>query len=339
MAGDTASVLRELERDGSRPIVVASHPRSGTHLCIDLLRLNFEPCRSRKAWLERADRLYFSLDTFGRAGQPFDVELAKRILGRVPRPIVKTHSLSDLSTGGVQRRPWCIRPDLAEWFRCNASAVYIYRDGREVLRSLYHYMQSFEPEARVPFSQFIRQQIHGVSRPRVWAEHTRSWLAYPKALCFSMDQVRQESVQTLATLARTLDLPPVHQAPKLPAKCNSAIVSRAWRRLVPEPRSTAIVAYRKNECFGHWRDAFSDPADREFFHREAGDLLIALGYERSDQWVTGTGKSPDVEASASNHLSESASSQPLSVDKATWPSLRERIPASSPREQAGLVHA
>ena len=333
MAGDTASVLRELESKGSRPIVVASHPRSGTHLCIDLLRLNFEPCRSRKAWFERADRLYFSLDAFGRADQSFDAHLAKRILGRTARPIVKTHSLSDLSTGGLQRSPWRIRPELADWFRSNASIVYTYRDGREVLRSLYYFMQSFEPVARVPFSQFIRQEIRGMSRARVWAEHTRTWLAHPKALCLSMDQIRRDCAQTLDTIARSLDLPPLRHVPKVPSRCNSDIVSRAWRRILPEPGSTAIVAYRKNECFGHWRDAFSDPADREFFHREAGDLLIALGYEKSDRWVTAAAS--DLQVSKTDFPSEG---EPLNA-QTTRPSLRGNTPPSYSREQSGLVHA
>src|SRR5437764_9896505 len=110
MPGDTASVMRELEEKGSRPIVVASHPRSGTHLCIDLLRLNFEPCRSRKAWFERADRLYFGLDAIAKADAEIVPTLFKQILGRVARPIVKSDAMRDLSHGGVQRCPWSLNP-------------------------------------------------------------------------------------------------------------------------------------------------------------------------------------------------------------------------------------
>ena len=57
MSGETRELLRRLDRLGVRPVVVASHPRSGTHLCIDTLRLNAPACASWKWPFERADRL------------------------------------------------------------------------------------------------------------------------------------------------------------------------------------------------------------------------------------------------------------------------------------------
>src|SRR4051794_27731921 len=57
-AGEWAELARELARPERRPVVVASHPRSGTHLLIDLLRRQFPACASWKYPLERMDRLY-----------------------------------------------------------------------------------------------------------------------------------------------------------------------------------------------------------------------------------------------------------------------------------------
>ena len=37
-----------LEQLPTRPVVVASHPRSGTHLMIDVIRRHFKPCRGWK---------------------------------------------------------------------------------------------------------------------------------------------------------------------------------------------------------------------------------------------------------------------------------------------------
>src|SRR4051794_28399866 len=52
-----------LEAHAVRPIVVVSHPRSGTHLMMDALRLNFRECRAWKRPGEPLERLYLNLDS------------------------------------------------------------------------------------------------------------------------------------------------------------------------------------------------------------------------------------------------------------------------------------
>ena len=44
---EVTRLIKGLDRDGIRPIVVASHPRCGTHLLIDTLRLN---CPETRGW-------------------------------------------------------------------------------------------------------------------------------------------------------------------------------------------------------------------------------------------------------------------------------------------------
>jgi hypothetical protein len=50
------------------------------------------------------------------------------------------------------------------------------------------------------------------------------------------------------------------------------------------PESTAIINGGRQD----WHECFT-PEDRAFFHREAGDLLVELGYESSDAWVRESG--------------------------------------------------
>lgn len=59
----------------AKPIVIASHRRSGTHLLIDLFRRQFRECRSWKLPGERNDRLYVNLDmVFGLCKElPFGI--------------------------------------------------------------------------------------------------------------------------------------------------------------------------------------------------------------------------------------------------------------------------
>ena len=45
-----------------QPIVVSSHPRSGTHLCIDLLRRQYKACNIPKTLDRGLDDLYFSIE-------------------------------------------------------------------------------------------------------------------------------------------------------------------------------------------------------------------------------------------------------------------------------------
>ena len=285
MPYEVGGIVRVLEKLRCRPIVVASHPRSGTHLCIDTLRINFSPCWMRKSWFEPADGLYLGLDEAAVADQPLNIHRISRILNRASRPIVKTHALSDLYHGGVERSAWTINHHFADWLNERSSFVYIYRDGRDVLRSLYHYMQAIAPEARVPFSQFIRQKVNGLSRVAAWAEHVRSWKKRTGVLHLKMEDLVNQPHEALSRIAASLDLPHAPLEPQIPRRCDADFLSRAWRRLVPTPSSTAIVPRHEVAECATSRQAFAQEADRRFFHAEAGDLLIELGYERSADWI------------------------------------------------------
>ena len=78
-------------KDIGKPIVIASHPRSGTHLTIDLLRKQFAECKSWKMPGELLDRLYFALESFAPKFNPLSESAALNILQRATRPIIKTH--------------------------------------------------------------------------------------------------------------------------------------------------------------------------------------------------------------------------------------------------------
>ena len=59
-----------MEVSAKQPVIVASHPRSGTHLLMDTLRRQFKACRSWKWPGERLDRLYCSVDELNAAPWP-----------------------------------------------------------------------------------------------------------------------------------------------------------------------------------------------------------------------------------------------------------------------------
>jgi len=51
------------------------------------------------------------------------------------------------------------------------------------------------------------------------------------------------------------------------------------------PQGTAIIPglFRRAKS-PKWQDVFT-PDDRSFFHAEAGDVLVKLGYAKSEKWI------------------------------------------------------
>ncbi len=243
------------------PIVVASHPRSGTHLTLDTFRRQFRECRSWKYWGEPLDRLYLNLESLMRREGALGEAAARRILRRAARPLVKTHALPGYRAFYLPDEHHDLPAAWVEWLGREASVCYVYRDGRDVMCSYHLYMKGHDAAAYCSIGEFMRQRHGGASRVRAWADHVRAWLALP-------------GVHAVALVGQ----------PWLPAPPTSLWALRRARLLSRRPETTAVRCHPPTERLERWREAFT-PEDRAFFHAEAGDLLLALGYETSDRWV------------------------------------------------------
>ncbi|MEM9446955.1 MAG: sulfotransferase domain-containing protein [Cyanobacteria bacterium P01_E01_bin.6] len=265
----------------ANPVLVASHPRSGTHLTIDTLRKQFLACASWKYPGEPLDRLYVPLEGLIAKRKGIPLQTAITILGRSPRPLIKTHAypaLAHLTSehGGLQ-----------EWIHQKAHKIYVVRDGRSVLCSLHVFMQSFSPETRCSLSEFLQQQVNGKSRVRAWAEHVKAWADLPDIYVLKFEDLIKKPRQTIASLAESLELMPRYVEPLLPQSPQNIWQGR-WARLTQwQPESSAIIGYYNGQKTQQWQEAFKE-SDRVFFHQEAGDLLLKLGYLTDDTWVNNT---------------------------------------------------
>ncbi|MGH0033071.1 MAG: sulfotransferase domain-containing protein [Myxococcota bacterium] len=262
-----------------RRIVLATHRRSGTHLTLDLLRRQFADCASTKRVGESLAELYLNLERLVDARRPISQERALALLGRAPRPIVKTHALPDFA-------PW--QPDHAEFVRellADADVYNVHRDGRDVLASLHLYQRAFDPAARVPVSEFLRQKHEGMSRPAFWAHHVLRWRDTPGVRTLAYHEIVGDPRGTVARLARELALEPLLREPLLPRRLSSVWEAR-WLRLARRPEVTTVLGDRRGARPVPWRESFS-AEDRAFFAGEAGHALVALGYEDDDGWVDG----------------------------------------------------
>ncbi|MBD2156188.1 sulfotransferase domain-containing protein [Leptolyngbya sp. FACHB-16] len=261
-----------------KPILIASHPRSGTHLTIDLLRKQFHECASWKYPGESLGHLYLPLEGLTVSTQKMERAMALGVLQRSQRPILKTHDHPTLTALSQQDPEWF------DWIKTEATRLYIFRDGRDVLCSFHLYMQSFHAPSRCSLSEFLRQPDLKRTWIRRWVEHVERWLAEPDVTPLQFEKVLRQPFETLTLLGQVLDLTPKFHEPLLPRPYQNIWQSR-WNRLTAQrPESTAILGFYKGQKKQRWQQHFTR-ADREFFHQEAGALLIRLGYESSDDWI------------------------------------------------------
>ncbi len=260
--------------DSQQPIIVVSHRRSGTHLMIDLLRRQFEQCRTWKWPGQSLDALYLTLEHL-RPGHSHHVtpREACRRLCQARRPIVKTHSPSpELELAGREYAAF------AQWISKRASFVYMVRDGREALCSDWYLRHRGIREPTVgELSDFLRETVAGMNRARYWAEHVRAWSPHENVLSVRYEDLINQPHQTLQCLGRHLQLKPGWREPLLPKPYFSKW-KRRWIRLTGiQPASTAVVPRTGNDRKRRWPELLSWE-DRVFFEQEAGDMLGLMDY-------------------------------------------------------------
>lgn len=260
-----------------QPVIVASHPRSGTHLLMDLLRRQFEACRSWKWPGERLDQLYCSIDELDAERGRLDKRTARRILSRTERPLVKTHAWPGLEDTFLAPHHDGLDPEWTEWLHQRGTFLYVYRDGRDVMCSYQMMRSRMDPGPRGSIGSFIRGHDPGreVNRVRRWARHVRAWRA-SGGTCLAFEGILDRPEEVIGRLGGILGLDPDWRTPLLPERFSSIWESR-WARLFRmQPESTAILGTGSKE----WQEVFT-PEDRAFFRREAGELLEELGYKLS----------------------------------------------------------
>ncbi len=270
---------RQLDAIG-RPIIVASHQRSGTHLTIDLLRRHFPDTNPRLRPLETLHHLYIDMDSFNPGHHnPMTVETALRLLTRNPRPLIKTHTFPDVTLCKPEFRP------IVERIFERAQTLTVVRDGRSVMLSLQRFEMPWNPDAHVPFGEFIRSHYEGLPRPAYWDAHVRAWQKVPNCLTVRYDRIIKKTSDAIHELGEFLGMKPKIKEPLLPPAMKNRY--DGWlRRLVGNTATTNIPGKKPKPGEPRkWHEQFT-PEDRAFFDQFAGNLLFELGYEPNPEWDT-----------------------------------------------------
>jgi len=263
-----------------RPIIVASHMRSGTHLTIDLLRRHFAETNPKLRPLETLHHLYVDMDSFNPGHHnPMTTDEALRLLTRNPRPIIKTHTLPDVTLCKPEFRP------IVERIYERAQIISVVRDGRSVMLSLKRFEMPWNAEARGSFSEFMRTQWEGLVRPAYWDKHVRAWQKSSNSFTIRYDHIVKNTKDALRELGAFLGMSPSMREPLLPPAMKSRY--DGWfRRLIGNTETTNIPGERPGPGEPRtWQEQFS-PEDRAYFDSLAGNLLIELGYEPDHTWAS-----------------------------------------------------
>lgn len=254
-------------------VVIATHRRSGNQWAIDALRRNSPDINDSYMGLEQIEADHdAAMPLGGFRRQLFSLE------GKV---LINVHDLPTAGywTGLDERQ-------FARAILRNSPTIYVHRDGRDVMVSLYYYMRSISETVRnQPFSRFLRGESAlagmntGMSRPGYWAHHVQSWLQQDNLLAISYDDLEANYETALRRMADFLNVqlnPALQPLTRAGPQQKPPAFERLRNRLGIRRRGAQTSGPRLGMS-GEWRNVF-DKRDEDFFMREAGDAMRQTGY-------------------------------------------------------------
>lgn len=277
---------RVIGAGGSANVIIISHRRSGTHLLIDSIRNNFE---EYKDGLLTLDELVFHSPWV----KVVPLEMFRQEL-IASRRLIKTHTPANFDTFfGNQPGVTEFVENLLE----SSKKIVIYRDGRDVLTSLYHFRRSFDSNvAQKSFSEFIRMENDfgvnfgsmKINLVEFWKFHVESWLDQKGILAVSFEQLRNDYPGTMSIIGKylevrnTSDFKVMIRNPKfqhgrkvMPKNKYAEFVFKSYQKYFRGAEYTT-VSFRRGTP-GDYAEHFL-PQDLKYFDSVAGNLMRRLGY-------------------------------------------------------------
>lgn len=268
-------------------ILIISHRRSGTHLCIDSLRLNAKEIAQPFLTLETlfpSHKEYISRAIFKKKMLKYQ-EKDKNL-------IIKTHLMSNMTGKYGNNNDLDVDTHIFidELFN-NAKKIYIYRDGRDVMVSYYHYLNQKKignieighkkrDKIDTDFFDFLQQNLP------YWRQHVMSWINRENVLKLSFENFAFNYENTLNHCINFIGLEPKTDTINIYKKFQShnslyMLILNKIFQIGRIPKYSAIAP--KDGNVGIWKNYFRK-RENDYFKQVAGDLLIDLGYEKSFDW-------------------------------------------------------
>ncbi len=178
-----------------------------------------------------------------------------------------------------------------------ARVIHIIRDGRDALVSAAHHSRNFGMGKNARARREARPNGPGGSGGSVFAGNSlgrmaAEWAARvgrtvedgPALLGDNYAEVRYEDLleRPEREMARLLSFLGAEAGPEVVGRCVGAASFERLSKGRRRGEEDANSFFRKGVA-GDWKNVFTE-RDREVFKREAGGLLVRLGYERDDGW-------------------------------------------------------
>lgn len=270
-------------------VVVFSHRRSGTHLTIDAIRNNFAAYEAP----------FINLDDLQT-----DSHSEKRVESYTDRLaaapcVIKSHAPAEIEAHFHTEKGREMVLNIVG----RSKIIYVYRDGRDVMTSYYHYACSVNPNVRSrSFSEFlrmkdplgIRKSFPMLNNVEYWKHHVSSWLNENNVLFLSYESLVGSYDEQIVRLSSFLGLQEpkkitniIRTTPKGQSSWN--VFTRGREKLFKlysqyvAGRELTSVNFRQGKT-GAFVDVFSAD-DLEYFDAVAADLLSDLGYAPSSSLV------------------------------------------------------
>jgi sulfotransferase 6B1 len=271
-AGKTLQAMARWKRlsfDEAPPLFGNSKPKSGSHLLLQILS-GFTQIMPYKYVADDPVRM------IEKEGRRKTKEEVLRELKRVPSGVIGWGYLEATS----ENVAFLCRPDRVNYF--------IYRDPRDMLVSqvffatdmheehgmhaYYRSLANFDERLRVAITGIDRDGLHMVS-VRHRYEGVFQWLEQKHVMCIRFEDLIDNRDTTLNAMLDEVE----RTGYKIPARREKVI-----------PVLVEAIQPRKSHTFrsgktGGWRQHFTDE-HKKLFKDVAGNLLVMLGYEESNDW-------------------------------------------------------
>ncbi|MGC9332458.1 MAG: hypothetical protein ACP5DZ_11390 [Bacteroidales bacterium] len=125
----------------------------------------------------------------------------------------------------------------------------------------------------------MRQKHDGISYPKRWANHVRSWMKQSNVNLLKYEDIVMQTNEVLIQISKQLKIDPLFEQPLLPKKLvPQNRLQDYWLRVTRQFESTAIDSKYSSSKVS-WKELFTQE-DHDFFFEEAGDVLLELGYQK-----------------------------------------------------------
>ncbi len=265
-------------------VLVISHRRSGAQWVVDAIRHNFQGVRQDTYLLDRLYRHHH----LGKPPIPF-AEFREFMDQSEELALLKTHT--PVTLDALQAQP--IYKEFFAKMIDRSRIIYVYRDGRDVMVSLYYYLMKHAQKPQTygyNFPNFLRMEVYPdsardhekISRVSYWQQHVLGWIEHPNVLPVSYEGLYNNYEETLQTIGDHLQLQRgalSRSAPMTSSKRSlvQRLIGRLQQAVAQKDVIDVIVPPLPQASIGAWETHYRNE-DLHYFIDHAGHAMRKLNY-------------------------------------------------------------